>query len=122
MQQLTDEGRQIVRDVAHRYGFSDDAVTEMLSAVAAGYGNQAQFNHPELGGMGQWSCGGMMMIGDMFNNLLKGRVGALCGGKYGISSRVSHSLLGQRKVRRSRRVVAGKPRCRAVDEFSVKAA
>jgi hypothetical protein len=41
MQQLTEEGRQIVRDVAHRYGFSDDAVTEMLSAVAAGYGNQA---------------------------------------------------------------------------------
>ena len=78
MQQLTEEGRQIVRDVAHRYGFSDDAVTEMLSAVAAGYGNQAQFNHPEFGGMGQWSSGGMLMIGDMFNSSLKGRVGVLC--------------------------------------------
>ncbi len=26
---------------------------------------------PELGGMGQWSTGGMLMIGDMFNNGLK---------------------------------------------------
>jgi hypothetical protein len=50
----------------------------MLSAVATGYGNQAQFNHPEFGGMGQWSSGGMLMIGDMFNNSLKGRVGVLC--------------------------------------------
>ena len=29
MRQLTEEGRRIVRDVAHRYGFSDDAVTEL---------------------------------------------------------------------------------------------
>jgi hypothetical protein len=38
----------------------------------------AQFSHPELGGMGQWSRGGMIMIGDMFNNGLKSRVDALC--------------------------------------------
>jgi hypothetical protein len=38
----------------------------------------AQFNHPELGGMGQWSAGGMLMIGDMFNHALKARVDALC--------------------------------------------
>jgi hypothetical protein len=38
----------------------------------------AQFNHPELGGMGQWAAGGMIMIGDMFNNGLKARVDALC--------------------------------------------
>ena len=78
MQQLTDAGRQIVADVAQRHGFSIDAVTTMLSAVSAGYGNQAQFNHPEFGGMGQWSSGGMVMIGDMFNNYLKGRVSSLC--------------------------------------------
>ena len=78
MQQLTDEGRRIVDDIARRHGFSTDAVTCMLSAVSAGYGNQAQFNHPEFGGMGQWSSGGMIMIGDMFNNYLKGRVGSLC--------------------------------------------
>jgi Short C-terminal domain len=76
--QLTDNGRQIVNTVAQRNGFSSEAVTAMLVAVAAGYGNQAQFNHPEFGGMGQWSSGGMIMIGDMFNNYLKGRVSALC--------------------------------------------
>jgi hypothetical protein len=38
----------------------------------------AQFSHPELGGMGQWSMGGMIMVGDMFNNGLKARVDALC--------------------------------------------
>ena len=78
MQQLTDEGRRIVDDLARRHGFSSDAVTAMLIAVSAGYGNQAQFNHQEFGGMGQWSSGGMIMIGDMFNNYLKGRVGSLC--------------------------------------------
>ena len=38
----------------------------------------AQFSIPELGGMGQWSQGGMIMVGDMFNNGLKYRVDALC--------------------------------------------
>lgn len=78
MEQLTDAGRQIVDDVARRHGFSNDAVTAMLISVSAGYGNQAQFNHSEFGGMGQWSSGGMIMIGDMFNNYLKGRIASLC--------------------------------------------
>ena len=78
MQLLTDEGRRIVDNVARRHGFSSDAVQSMLLAVSAGYGNQAQFNHPEFGGMGQWSLGGMIMIGDMSNNHLKGRVSSLC--------------------------------------------
>jgi hypothetical protein len=38
----------------------------------------AQFSHPEFGGSGQWMQGGMTMIGDMFNNYLKGRVDNLC--------------------------------------------
>ncbi|MGA2795255.1 MAG: SHOCT domain-containing protein, partial [Roseiarcus sp.] len=50
----------------------------MLGALAQGNGCQAQFNHPDLGGMGQWSQGGMIMIGDMFNQGLKHRVDALC--------------------------------------------
>jgi Short C-terminal domain len=78
MEQLSEHGRQVVGDVAHRHGFSSDAVAHMLWAVAAGHGTQAQFNHPEFGGMGQWSSGGMLMIGDMFNNQLKGRIGTLC--------------------------------------------
>ncbi|MEO1207887.1 MAG: SHOCT domain-containing protein [Pseudomonadota bacterium] len=77
-QQLTDEGFRVVQDAAQRHGFSTEAVTVMLQAVSAGFGNQAQFNHWEFGGMGQWSMGGMVMIGDMFNDNLKGRVSSLC--------------------------------------------
>jgi hypothetical protein len=38
----------------------------------------AQFSHPEFAGSGQWMSGGMIMLGDMFNNYLKGRVDSLC--------------------------------------------
>jgi hypothetical protein len=78
MQDLTPEGQRLVNDMAQRSGFSSDAVASLLRSVAAGYGTQAQFNHPEFGGMGQWSQGGMIMIGDMFNQNLKYRVAALC--------------------------------------------
>lgn len=77
MQELTGEGRRVIEDVARRHGFSTDATLAMLMAVASGQGSQAQFNHPEFGGMGQWSLGGMIMIGDMFNNNLKYRVDGL---------------------------------------------
>lgn len=75
---LTEAGQRVVTDLAQRHGFSASAVEAVLQAVAIGSGQQAQFNHAELGGMGQWSRGGMLMIGDMFNNALKARVGALC--------------------------------------------
>ena len=78
MQDLTPEGQRLVNDLSQRSGFSPDAVLTMLRAVSAGYGTQAQFNHPEFGGMGQWSQGGMIMIGDMFNQNLKYRVSSLC--------------------------------------------
>ncbi len=76
--QLTAEGRRIVDDLAQRHGVSSDAVFTLLMALVAGNGTQAQFSHPDLGGMGQWSLGGMIMVGDMFNNALKYRVDALC--------------------------------------------
>ncbi|MGF1620095.1 MAG: SHOCT domain-containing protein [Rhodomicrobiaceae bacterium] len=78
MAQLTEDGRRIVDNLAQRHGVSSDAVMTLLYAVVAGHGTQAQFSHPELGGMGQWSQGGMIMVGDMFNNALKYRVDALC--------------------------------------------
>ena len=78
MPQLTEEGRRIVDEVAARHQVSADAVLTLLTALAAGHGRQAQFSHPDLGGMGQWSRGGMVMVGDMFNNALKARVDALC--------------------------------------------
>src|SRR5690242_11064889 len=76
--ELTPEGRRLVDEVAQRHCVSSDAVLTLLTALAAGHGTAAQFSHPELGGMGQWSQGGMLMIGDMFNNALKSKVDGLC--------------------------------------------
>ena len=78
MQELSSEGRKIVDDLARRHGVGSDAVAALLCALELGNGAQAQFNHPDLGGMGQWSQGGMIMIGDMFNQGLKHRVDLLC--------------------------------------------
>ncbi|NCC94951.1 MAG: SHOCT domain-containing protein [Opitutae bacterium] len=78
MQQLTPRARQIIDDISQRHGFSPDAVTQMLFAVLGGNGTMAQFSHPEFAGSGQWMQGGMLMLGDMFNHALKGRVDALC--------------------------------------------
>lgn len=78
MDTLTPEGRRIVEDVARRHGLGSDAVLAVLVALVEGRGVQAQFSHPDLGGMGQWSQGGMIMVGDMFNQGLKARVDALC--------------------------------------------
>ena len=78
MLQLSSAGQQAIQDVAQRHGFSFDAVLSMLGSVINGNGSMAQFSHPEFGGSGQWMQGGMTMIGDMFNNYLKGRVDNLC--------------------------------------------
>jgi hypothetical protein len=78
MQDLTPEGLRILEDVAARHAVSLDAVVTLLRALMEGNGSQAQFNHPDLGGMGQWSQGGMIMVGDMFNQGLKHRVDTLC--------------------------------------------
>lgn len=64
--------------LAAKHGFSPAAVKALYGSIQAGNGTAAQFSHPEFGGMGQWMRGGMLMIGDMFNQTLKGRVDALC--------------------------------------------
>lgn len=94
MQQLTPEGQQVVNNLSQRYGFSPDAIAHMLFAVLNGNGYMAQFNHPEFGGGGQWMRGGMIMLGDMFNNGLKGTVDALC-------SEISDILVNQPGLLRS---------------------
>ena len=78
MTQLTEEGRKALAGIAGRHGVSPDAVEHLAMALMAGQGTQAQFNHPDLGGMGQWSLGGITMVGDMFNNSLKAQVDAIC--------------------------------------------
>jgi hypothetical protein len=78
MPQLSPAGIHAVQDIAQRHGFSFEAVQSMLESVINGNGSMAQFSHYEFGGSGQWMLGGMTMIGDMFNNYLKGRVDNLC--------------------------------------------
>ena len=65
-------------DLAQEYGVSPDAVRVLQDALRRGGGRQAQFSHPDLGGMGQWSAGGMTQVGDMFNTALKDKVNRLC--------------------------------------------
>lgn len=78
MRQLSPDGQRIANDLANRHGFSVDAVTHMMFAVLNGNGSMAQFSHGEFAGSGQWMRGGMIMLGDMFNSYLKGRVDSLC--------------------------------------------
>lgn len=75
---LTPQGQTVIDDLARRHGVSSGAAMAMLAALVKGGGTMAQFSHPEFGGMGQWSRGGMTMVGDMFNNALKARVDGLC--------------------------------------------
>ena len=79
MVKLTEQGRARVAEIAARHGVGAGTAERLIDALARGGGTQAQFDEPELGGMGQWSRGGMVMVGDMFNNALKARVDALCG-------------------------------------------
>jgi hypothetical protein len=78
MQELTAAATQTIRDLAYRYGTSEDAVRALLYAVSAGGGTMAQFYHQDLGGGGQWMRGGMTMVGDMFNSGLQARVSGIC--------------------------------------------
>jgi hypothetical protein len=78
MQELTAAANQAIRELAQRYGTSEDAVRTLLFAVSAGAGSMAQFYHQDLGGGGQWMRGGMTMVGDMFNSGLQSRVNGIC--------------------------------------------
>ncbi len=78
MGRWTEQGEQLVNNVANRYGTSTDAVSMMLDSLLRGGGTMAQFNINELGGGGQWMRGGMTMVGDMFNYSLKSRVDGIC--------------------------------------------
>src|SRR5271155_2300852 len=87
MPNLTPEGLRAVGEIANRNGVSLEAALALVDSLAQGGGRQAQFNHPDLGGMGQWSQGGMIMVGDMFNQGLKARVDALCSELAGLRGR-----------------------------------
>ncbi len=73
-----EEGRAMAEAIGQRHGVPAHVVATLLTALRRGGGRQAQFSHPALGGMGQWSRGGGIMIGDMFNHSLKAKVEQLC--------------------------------------------
>ncbi len=95
--------------VAERHGVSLDAVRHLVQALERGHGTMAQFDHPDLGGMGQWFSGGMVMVGRMFDDGLKARVDALCT-ELAAALRRAASRRRARGAARRRRVVAGRSR------------
>jgi hypothetical protein len=97
MQEFTPEGLRILADVARRHEVSLDATIALVGALVRGNGFQAQFNHPDLGGLGQWSQGGMIMVGDMFNQGLKHRVDTLCNELAGLLHSQPSLSLGARR-------------------------
>jgi hypothetical protein len=70
--------RGTVEQLAAEYGVSTGAIEALASALQRSQGRAAQFTHPDLGGMGQWMTGGMLMIGDMSNHELKAKVDQIC--------------------------------------------
>jgi hypothetical protein len=86
----------LVTRVALRHSISQDAVRTILRALRSSGGSRAQFSHPEFGGMSQWSPG-MTMVGDMFNNVLKLKLDAVCSELARYATETSHE--GQRNDR-----------------------
>ena len=69
--------QQTIGRLSERYQVSAEAVETLARAMQHNGGRLAQFDHPELGGHGQWMPG-MTQIGDMFNRPLRERVENLC--------------------------------------------
>lgn len=67
----------VIPSIAERYHISVDAARQVERALRATGGRQAQFDHADLGGMGQWAPG-MVQVGRMGDHQLKHRVAGLC--------------------------------------------
>lgn len=77
MTPLSPNIEQKILALAIKHQISVDAVMILWHALIKSNGMMAQFNHPELGGYGQWMPG-MTMVSDMFNDQLKAKVDSLC--------------------------------------------
>ena len=65
-------------DCAERFGFSRSAMQQLWAAVVEGGGDMAMFDHPEFAGPGQWMRGGLILITEPGNQVLKNRIDAAC--------------------------------------------
>lgn len=50
-----------INRIAQQYSLSIEAVEHLLAALRQGHYQEARFNHPELGGRGQWSAGQVVL-------------------------------------------------------------
>jgi hypothetical protein len=66
----------VIPRIADRYRVSVDAARHLEQALRSTNGRSAQFNHPDLGGYGQWMPG-MIMLGRMDDCQLRTRVQGL---------------------------------------------
>ncbi|OIN60264.1 hypothetical protein [Arsenicibacter rosenii] len=62
-----------IAQIAQTHSLSEEVVTHLFNQLSLGHGKQAQFNHPALGGMGQWQ-NGMLMVSDFSNHALKAKL------------------------------------------------
>ena len=67
---------EVTRHIAQRYRVSEDAVRQMYRALERTGGAQAQFDHPDLGGYGQWMPG-MCMLSRTTDPQFKARISGL---------------------------------------------
>lgn len=67
----------VIPSIAERYHVNVDAVRQVERALRKTGGTQAQFDHPDLGGPGQWMPG-MVMTDRWDDHDLKRRVEGLC--------------------------------------------
>ena len=66
----------VIPHIAQRYSVSEAAARQIEKSLRSTGGRQAQFDHPDLGGHGQWMPG-MIQIGKFNDAQLKVRVQGL---------------------------------------------
>ncbi len=67
-----------LKALAEQYGFGIGAIRHLCEAVREGGGDMAVFDHPEFLGPGQWMRGGLIMITDPADRILRNRIDAAC--------------------------------------------
>lgn len=78
MSKIADQTSKKIDELAKKYQLSHEAISNLLESLERSQGSMAQFNHPELGGQGQWMKGGMVMIGESSNETLKTKIDQIC--------------------------------------------